>query len=121
MAADHRSLFDQFKELSIEELSASIVSGFGAGSSHELKKLVYEQKMMEQQHEHNKLQIELQHQKNLELVDKQVRWIKFSAFLTAASTIIAAFFGWYLGQKSQERKDKPIKITPQVEIQRTSK
>ena len=46
MAGDHQSQFDQLKELSIEELSASIVSGYGAGSSHELKKLVYDQKMM---------------------------------------------------------------------------
>lgn len=45
------------------------------------------------QHEDTKIQIELQHTKNMELITKQVRWIKFSAILTAISTLTAGIVG----------------------------
>ncbi|HQN24755.1 MAG TPA: hypothetical protein PK123_07560 [Bacteroidales bacterium] len=58
------------------------------------------------QHEYNKEQINLQHARNMELTKKQVRWIKFSAILTAAVTLLAVLLGWYL---SEIRRPKHVK------------
>jgi hypothetical protein len=51
-----------------------------------------------EQHRYNKEQIELQHERNMELVKKQVRWIKFSAIITAIATLSAVVLGWYLSE-----------------------
>lgn len=59
-----------------------------------------------EQHENNKNEIELQHQKNTELVKEQVKWVKISAIVTATATILAALLGWYLADKSQGLKEQ---------------
>jgi ABC-type proline/glycine betaine transport system permease subunit len=60
--------------------------------------------MLEQQYEYTKQQIELQHIKNTELVNKQVRWITFSAIITAIATLSAVVLGWCLSElKSLQR------------------
>jgi hypothetical protein len=85
--------WDQYKNMPLEELAQSICGGYAAGSEFELKKLIYEQKVIERQFEYTKQQIELQHQKNTELVKDQVKWVKYSAVLTAISALTAAIAG----------------------------
>lgn len=70
------------------------------------------------QYKDNKKQIELQHQKNMELVNKQLRWIKFSAILTAIATLLAVVLGWYLSEIKSLRypkSDKPPIIQSHTE------
>jgi len=111
--------YDQYKDVPIEELAQSICGGYAAGSEHELKKLIYEQKTIERQFEHQKEQIELQHKRNTELVKEQVKWIKYSALITALATIAAALLGWYLGRESQQLKEQlrlKTELLQQIEL-----
>ena len=88
-----KSDYNHFKNMPINDLARE-AAGIGAtGSRIEMARLVYNQRMIELQHEHAKEQIEIQHQKNMELTKKQLRWVKFSAFLTAAATLAAVLLG----------------------------
>jgi len=89
--------YESFKKMPIENLIARAAGG-GIGSTVEKAKFVYGERMMEQQHEYAKQQIELQHTKNMELLSKQLRWIKFSAILNAIAIIAAVVLGWFLGE-----------------------
>jgi sterol desaturase/sphingolipid hydroxylase (fatty acid hydroxylase superfamily) len=95
--------YETFKQMPIEDL-ARRAAGSGTGSSLEMAKFVYGERMLEQQYEYTKQQIELQHIKNTELVNKQVRWITFSAIITAIATLSAVVLGWCLSElKSLQR------------------
>jgi len=95
--------YENLKKLPLKELAKKII-GSTTGLTPEFAKLVYNERMMEQQHEYAKQQIELQHTKNIELLRKQLRWIKFSAILNAIALLAAVLLGWFL----QEWKSKPI-------------
>lgn len=85
--------YDIYNELSIEELAQKIGDVAADSSLGRLMRIVYEQKVIKRQFEYNKQQIELQHQKNTELVKEQVKWVKCSAILTAVATLSAAIAG----------------------------
>jgi len=95
--------YDNLKHLSIEQLARKIAGG-SAGSSIEMAKLVYNEQIIDRQHEYAKQQIEHQHVRNVELLKKQLRWIKFSAILNCIALLAAVLLGWFL----QEWKSKPI-------------
>jgi len=93
MSGARTEQYDFQHQKSIEELAQSISIVPINDPTEKLMRLVYEQKTIEKQDEYNKQQIELQHKRNTELVEKQGRWIKFSAILTAISTLTAAIAG----------------------------
>lgn len=105
---------------SIEELAQNISGAPMNNSSERLMRLVYEQKTIERQDENNKNQIELQHKLNkqnidyqhslnLQIITKQIRATKTTAYLTAASTLVAALAGTYLAYALTQTQ-KPIQI-----------
>lgn len=88
--ADYRADCEQQPD---EEL-AGRMSDYGRSESKmQIARVVYETRQMRRQHEYVKEQIELQHKRNTELTEKQGRWIKWSAVLTAVSTLTAAIAG----------------------------
>jgi hypothetical protein len=89
--------YENFKKLTLKELAKKI-TGSDTGLTPEFAKLVYNERMMGQQHEYAKQQIELQHTKNMELLSKQLLWIKFSAILNAIAIIAAVVLGWFLSE-----------------------
>lgn len=98
--------YDEHYNKSLKDLSLNL-SGSPLNSPDSLlMRIVYEQKTMEKQDEFNKQQIELQHKRNTELVKEQVKWVKYSAVITALATIVAALLGWYLGRESQQLKEQ---------------
>jgi len=110
--------YESFKKMPIENLIARAAGG-GIGSTVEKAKFVYGERMMEQQHEYAKQQIELQHTKNMELLSKQLRWIKFSAILNAIAIIAAVVLGWFLGEwKSSQTQLKNTQqmLQPQIGV-----
>jgi hypothetical protein len=105
--------YESFKKMPIENLIARAAGG-GIGSTVEKAKFVYGERMMEQQHEYTKQQIELQHIKNTELLNKQLRWIKFSAILNAIALLAAVVLGWFLSEwKSLSSPSKGVQQTIQ--------
>jgi len=105
--------YESFKKMPIENLIARAAGG-GIGSTVEKAKLVYGERMLEQQHEYTKQQIELQHKLNMKLMTKQLRWIKFSAILNALAIIAGVLLGWYLSElKSIQNPKKNVQQTIQ--------
>jgi hypothetical protein len=98
--------YQDFMKLSIEDLTFH-ASGSSTASTIEKAKFVLTQRMMQQEHEYAKKQIELQHNLNMKLIVKQLRWIKFSAILNALAILAAVVLGWYL----QELKSQ-LPLTP---------
>src|ERR1039457_282381 len=87
---------DYYKDCELqsdEELAGRILDFDYSKVNTEIARIVYEARQMKRQHEYVKEQIELQHQKNTELTERQGKWIKFSAILTAISTLTAAIAG----------------------------
>lgn len=85
--------YDEHYQKDLKDLSLNL-SGAPLNSPNALlMRIVYEQKTMEIQDKYNKQQIELQHKRNTELVKEQVKWVKYSAILTAISTLTAAIAG----------------------------
>jgi hypothetical protein len=110
--------YDNFMKMPLSELAKEATMSIH-GSRIEIAKLVYHQRMLEIQHENAKQQIELQHSKNMQLLNKQLRWIKFSAILTAVATLTAGIAGALLSymltvpkQPDQIRHYTPAIIQP---------
>ena len=107
--------YQEYKNMDLPELAEARVNYIRDPSS--IAQLVYEEKMVQKQNEYVKEQIELQHQKNIELVNRQLKWVKFSAVITASATILAALLGWYLGKENQELRTL---LQRQIESRKTS-
>lgn len=107
---DYQSDYGKFKKLSTEELADIICGSKEVTSKSSIARFIYDQRQMEQQDKYTKEQIELQHKRNTELVEKQGKWIKFSAILTAISTLTAAIAGvclsYMLTRPSQQQTTK---------------
>ncbi|MDD2310268.1 MAG: hypothetical protein PHH91_11870 [Desulfuromonadaceae bacterium] len=104
---------------SLEDLSLNLSYSPLNSPDALLMRIVYEQKTMEKQDEYNKQQIELQHKRNTELVIEQVKWVKYSAIITALATIAAALLGWYLGREGQQLKEQlrlKTELLQQIEL-----
>jgi hypothetical protein len=69
-----------------------------------LCKLEFDRRTRIKDNEYYVQRLEVQHQLNTQLVKEQVKWVKYSAIITASATILAALLGWYLGKESQELK-----------------
>lgn len=114
------SEYDLFKKMSIEDLISNAVGG-GIASSREKAKFVYEERMLEQQHEYTKQQIELQHKLNMKLMTKQLRWIKYSAILNAIALLAAVVLGWFLAEwKAKPNLSKPTQQSIQSQRESSS-
>ena len=114
------SEYDNLKRLSIDQLARKIV-GASTGSSPEMARLVYNQLLIEQQHEYAKQQIELQHSKNEILLKRQLRWIKFSAILNAIALLAAVVLGWFLAEwKAKPNLSKPTQQSIQSQRESSS-
>jgi hypothetical protein len=110
--------YESFKKMPLENLISNAAGG-GIDSKVKKAKLVYDERMLEQQHEYTKQQIELQHLKNTELLNKQLRWIKFSAILNAIALLAAVVLGWFLSEwKSLSNLSKGVQQT--IQSQRES-
>jgi len=119
MSNPHTAQYDQFYQKSIEELAQAISRTTINDPNDKLMRLVYEQKTIERQDEYNKQQIELQHKRNTELVEKQGRWIKFSAVLTAISTLTAAIAGslvTYMLTRPLQQQTTKTETQQQIEL-----
>lgn len=93
--------YEKYKDLPMQEL-CEIMAGYeNLNSKANIARLIYEERQMEERHKNEKEQIELQHKFNMELMNKQVKWIKFSAILTAIVTLSAVVLGWYLSEMKQ--------------------
>ena len=101
----------------------------GAVLPSRLARLVYEEKMMEEQdrlnkeqidlqHRLNKENIELQHDLNKQVVDKQIKVTIICTIVTATATLLAALAGAYLAYAlTQVQKPIQIKETEKQTIQ----
>lgn len=98
--------YESLKKMPLESLIAYAAGG-GLQAPREIAKFVYDQRMMEQQYEYTKQQIELQHLKNMQLLSRQLRWLKWSAILNLIGLLAAVLLGWFL----QEWKSKSILST----------
>jgi len=74
-----------------------------------LAKQELQRKLINEQHDLNKENIKLQHSLNTQIVDKQLKLMKITTFVTAASTLIAALAGAYLAYALMQTQ-KPIQI-----------
>lgn len=109
-----KSEYERLKSKSLLDVCMERAQLDGAVSSSRLAQLVYEEKQMEQKFEYEKQQIELQHKLNMEVMTKQVRWIKFSAVLNAIAIIAAVLLGWYLSELKSVQQPR---LNPQPVIQ----
>lgn len=96
--------YDTYKELSIEELAQKIGDTAADSALGRLMRIVYEQKVIEQNH---KL--------DLELLDKQADMMKSSNRLIAIATISAALLGAIVGAVLQYK----LTQKPEAAIQKT--
>lgn len=105
--------YEDFKSKTLPEL-AKLRTEYD--SPRQWAQLAYEEKLMEQQDKYTREQIELQHRRNAELVKEQVKWIKYSAILTAVSTLTAGISGalltYMLTRPPQQQM--PMSVTPQI-------
>ena len=112
-------LVDTLKKMSDSELT-KYQSGWKFGcESYLLADREWQRRERIKQHEFNKEELELQHQKNTELVKEQVKWVKYSAIVTGTATILAALLGWYLGRESQQLKEQlrlKTELLQQIEL-----
>ena len=95
--------YEEYLKLPMPELAEIMAGREETGSKANFAKLIYEERQMQERHRYEKEQIELQHKLNLELMNKQLRWIKFSAILNAIALLAAVLLGWFL----QELKSSP--------------
>jgi len=85
--------YERYKAMSKPDIQRAIASMSGGISEVEIARLALEDKQMEEQAKYHQDNIEFQHLKNMEIVSKQMTWIKFSAILTAISTLTAGIAG----------------------------
>jgi hypothetical protein len=84
---------------------------------HELSK-----ELMVEQHRYIKEQADTQHTRNIDLMNKQLRWIKFSAIINAIAILAAVLLGWYLqGLKSQVNQVSSTQQNIQVQQEASKK
>lgn len=112
--------YEEYQDLPSPELAEIMGGREEIASKSNIARLVYEQRQMEQQDKYSKEQIELQHQRNrenidyqhalnLQVVTKQLRTMKTTAYLAAASTLLAALAGAYLAYTLTQTQ-KPLQI-----------
>ena len=89
--------YETFKNMPTDQLMENAV-GSGTGSSLDMAKLVLEERLLEKQHEYAKEQIDLQHERQLEIVKKQGRRHTTLVIISVMATLAATVLGWYLGR-----------------------
>ena len=110
--------YEKYRQLPMPELAEIMGSHEESKSKANIARLVYEEKQMAKQHEYNKDQLQLQHKLNMELMTKQLRWIKFSAILNAVAIIAAVLLGWFLAEwKSSQDLSKNTQQTLQSQTE----
>jgi hypothetical protein len=82
-----------------EEL-ISIMCDFHEEKRH-LAKFIYDNRCRDREQKFNREQNELLHKRNTELVEKQLKWVKISAAITALATLAGVVLGWYLKELKQ--------------------
>jgi len=90
--------YEKYRQLPMPELAEIMGGHEELKSKANIARLVYEELQMTKQHEYNKEQIQLQHRLNMELMTKQLWWMKFSAILNAIALLAAVVLGWFLGE-----------------------
>jgi hypothetical protein len=90
--------YEEYLKLPTPELAEIMGGHEELKSKANIARLVYEERQMEKKHEYEKEQIELEHKLNMELMTKQLRWIKFSALLNAVAIIAGVLLGWLLAE-----------------------
>ncbi len=91
--------FEKLKEEKDEELIA-IMCDFHEERKH-LAKFIYDNRCRDKEQKFNREQNELQHKRNTELIDKQLRWVKISLAITVLATLAGIVLGWYLREMKQ--------------------
>lgn len=101
--------YEKLKSMSMPELCSKIAQLEAGHTTTNLAHLALELKQMEEKFKYEKEQIQLQHKLNMELVTKQVRWIKFSVILNCVAIILGVVLGWFLSElkSSQQPKSNP--------------
>lgn len=92
-----------------EELAGRMENYGLSESKARIARIVYETRQINRQHHLNKENIELQHSLNAPIVEKQLKLMKITTFVTAASTVIAALAGAYLAYALTQTQ-KPLQI-----------
>lgn len=124
-----QSEYERLKSKTILEVCMERAQLDGAVSSSRRCQLVYEEKMLEQQFEYQKQQIELQHEKDMVLLKTQLakqedmiatqtkaqsKWMIVSVIITAVATLSAAIAGALVQHMLHMSEPK---IKPQTDIQ----
>lgn len=111
--SNYPGAYEKYQKMPLSELAEARTNY--APDTSSIAQLVYEEKMMQQQHEYNKQQIEiqnklnkenieLQHKFNMALLEKQLRWVKISAAIAAIATLAAVVLGWSLSEMTASRR-----------------
>ena len=95
--------YEKYKAMSKPDIQRAIASMSGGISEVEIARLALEDKQMEERTKYEKERIELQHKNNIELTNKQLRWIKFSAILNAIAIIVGVLLGWFLSESKSSQ------------------
>ena len=106
--------YEEYSKMSTPELCEAMADFGISESKANIARLIYEERQMAEQHKKEKERIELQHKLNMELMNRQVKWIKFSAILTAISTLTAAIAGALLVYMLRIEKPETM---PQLDTQ----
>jgi hypothetical protein len=97
------------QDMSEVELAKSLVGFNESSPTPTLIRQELQRRLINEQHNLNKENILLQESLNTKTVDKQIRLMKITAFLTAASTLVAALAGAYLAYALTQTQ-KPLQI-----------
>lgn len=112
-------LYEKYKELPMQELCEIMADYESSKSKANIARLVYEEQKMAKKHKYELQQIQKQHDLNMDLVTRQVRWIKFSAVLNAIAIIIGIVLGWYLSELKALKQPK-LNSRPAIHSQNES-
>jgi len=105
-----KSDYEHFKNMPIDELSeeASGLKSMSTGSRIELAKLVYNQRMIDLQHEYAKQQIEIQYNFNNKLFKRQknltIATTILNCIVILIATLLTIYLGYILNQNTQLKK-----------------
>jgi len=115
---DPNEIYQRLKSKSLPEICSQIAQQQGTISLPLIARLVIEENQVQEKFKFEKEQIEFQHKLNMELMTKQLRWIKFSAILNAVAIIAAVLLGWFLAElKSSQNLSKNTQQTLQSQTE----
>jgi hypothetical protein len=107
---DPNQIYEQLKSKSTPDLYLEIAKLEASNSKPMIARLIIQER-----------QTEAQHKLNMTLLNRQLRWMKFSAILNAIVILLAVLLGWYLKEwKSQSTPVSPAQQSIQFQPESSS-